>query len=360
MAPGHEEIGRQHERVLAMVRWCTGRRIWAVVMLLGLGVSACGGSSKPSASSGATNSTVNQQTHLAQGETSGIASQLSTVPGYRYVDPPTAEVKRELEILKQQLAERGAPSDLIRAASFHGIVADDNSQNTARTSAGTMESGFLQLREFSPPPPYGIDVAQMGSAGLKQLAAFNVGDTKVVAFEDPAASRDSRYVLMWIRHGVWGAIDGATRDVLERWVRAYLSIPEHQPNENDLLANALVKVPGTAYVNFWDDSTEAVSRELFDGAHASSIHSVVSADGSFGTLLLGTADPGVTAQSLAAVLKNQLGSSQPAIIGGQAVQKATDNSGRTGYTWIRNGIAGAFLSNSPKAAEAFLKQYFQT
>ena len=96
-----------------------------------------------------------------------------------------------------------------------------------------------------------------------------------------------------------------------------------------------------------------------DDAEASSIHAVVNSGGSFGTLLLATSDAGLTEQSLADVLETNLGSTQQVVINGQPLQKATDSSGRTGHAWIRNGVAGVFLSNSLQAGEHFLEQYFR-
>lgn len=302
-----------------------------------------------------TTEAVDHQTSLAEGETAGIASQLVEVPGYRYEDVSAEEVEGLLDIMRRDLAPLG--DDPIRAASFHSVVADDDSLNTADGSTGP-ELGFFRLLEFrsSPPADLAAEVARLGTSGLDEIDQLEVDGTEVVVFEDPE-SIDSRYTLTWLRHGVQGVIDGATRAPLERWVQEYLAIPEREPTEDDRLAAALRSVPGYAYVNYWDDVLIDAVRPLLDG-HPASIHTVTDDTGAMAVLALAETGEPLDQQGLVALADDldPSGSASATQVAGVPVATTT-TADATLWVWSEGEISGVLVAPDESAGAAFLEAY---
>ncbi|MBM3658236.1 MAG: hypothetical protein FJW95_01865 [Actinobacteria bacterium] len=289
-------------------------------------------------------------TALAAGETREIAAELVEVPGYCYVDVPEAEVEAALDILDRAEGQLG--SDFFSSVALHSVVADKASQNTARTKTGR-EVGLLQLHTFVEVPPAGMDreVATLGHAGRGRPKTLEIAGQTVYLFTDPS-SRDSRYTYAWLRHGVQGGFDGATRPAMERWLRRYLAAPDLAPGETEPISRWLVPVPGYLFADY---ASPEVTDEFVTapfGAVASSLHRVADRDGQIGGLVLAQAPVGTTADSYAGALRGY-GSSQPVTVGGVDVRRF-----RSGelvlYVWVAGGIAGAFLAPDAAAAEAFL------
>ena len=344
----------------------TSLRTAGALLAASLVLAACGTSggteraeststTRPPTTSEATTTTVDHQADLAEGETAGIASQLVEVPGYEYADVSSTEVDGELEILQRDLSVLG--DDPVRAADFHSVVADDPSLNTASGSTGP-EVGFLRLLEFTTPPPSDLTstATRLGSSGLDEVDSFDADGVEVVVFEDPS-STNSRWTLMWLRHGVQGVIDGATREPLEDWVRGYLSIPEHEPTEDDQLVDALRPVRGHAYVNTWDDELVAAVELLLAG-HPGSIHSVTDDTGAMAVLVLAeTGDP-LDEQGLLDLL-DQLdpsGTATSTEIAGLPVATLTSN-GATSWAWSDGDITGILVAPDGAARASFLEPY---
>jgi hypothetical protein len=326
----------------------------AVAVGVAVTLAACG-SSSGSRSSGTSGST-NHRTTLARGETAGIASQLTDVPGYRYVDPPASEVRQALRVLTASAQDAGVPG-FFAAMSLHSVVAERRSRNTAATAAGTRETGFLQLVELSTTPPASIDqreLARIGSGSQRPVSSFAVHGTEVLVFRR-ADRPDSRWQYGWYRHGVKGAFDGATRAETERWVRAYLAEPEREPDENDALAAQLRPVPGFAYTNWWVPWMAEALRAV--GSSPVSAHSVADRAGRIGTIVL--VDGPLGADRLGAVIAAAVGSTatpRSGTISGMPVVTIDAPQG-TIYAWTRNGITGSFTGDDPARSLAFITPY---
>ena len=345
----------------------TSLRTAGALFVVGLALAGCGASGgtgradsssttrPPTTTSDATTTIVDHQADLAEGETAGIASQLVEVPGYEYTDVSPTEVDGALKILQRDLAVLG--DDPVRAANFHSVVADDPSLNTASGSTGP-ELGYLRLLEFTTPPPSDLTstATRIGTSGLDEVDQFDVDGVEVVAFEDPS-STNSRWTLVWLRHGVQGVIDGATREPLEDWVRSYLAIPEREPTEDDQLADALRPVPGHAYVNTWDDELVAAVAPLLDG-HPGSIHSVTDDTGAMAVLVLAdTGDP-LDEQGLVDLLGelDPSGTARSTEVAGLPVATLTSD-GATSWAWSDGDVTGILVAPDDAAQKGFLEPY---
>lgn len=336
------------------------RSVVAVTAVVGF--AACGGNGSAEGTAPTTTAATRSvdrahSVDLAQGETAGIASQLVTVPGYRYEDPDADEVMSITAMLDAQAEVLGNP-DLFRAVSLHSIVSEDPNQNTARAGSGLRETGFLRLIEFAPPPRAGArgDIAKIGTGGFPEVGSFTVAGTKVFVLEDETAP-ESRYYLVWFRHGVQGIFDGADRAPLERWTRAYLAIPEREPEESDRLAAALKPIPGYVYANWWEDTVLPDLGRIFVGSTASSVHAVSGIDEGVGGLMLADEVTG-TLDDLAARAVGSSGSPMESrVVAGVPVRViASDSSDTVSFVWMRDGIAGAFVGE-PASGATFLARF---
>lgn len=197
------------------------KRAVAILMLSFLPLSACSAST----TSTATSTTIDHQTHPAVGETAALAKALVPVPGYRYEDPPKAEVAAEVATLRE--GEKKSGQKIFEGMSFPSVVADNPALNTARTGSGTKELGFLQMFSFVETPPAGVErelaVNSIGQ-GKQPIDEFEASGVKVFVFVDPT-STNSKYHYAWLRNGIFGTIDGVTRANLREWVQKYLAIP---------------------------------------------------------------------------------------------------------------------------------------
>lgn len=335
-----------------------------VAAVIAVGLVACGGTTYDGSPQSPSRSAHGPE--LAEGETAGIASQLVSVPGYRYVNVSRREVEEILGNLRGWAEKFGAP-EFFRAVSMHSVVADDPAENTARAGSGLRETGFLMLFEFSDAPPAGLEGTLVRRiAGLHTpLGYLKVADTEVVVIERQGQPQ-SRYQLFWYRHGVLGQVDGADIEPLERWVRAYLSIPEREPEETDRLAEALKPIPGYAYVNWWEEEIHAGLERIFAGATATSSHLVVDRDGRTGGLMLAEIDL-TTLDEVATRVEVEMGGVAEALtIAGVPVRRITVGRPLSGIgdqpaqmatvLWRRNGIAGVFLGD-PDDGGTFLARF---
>jgi len=171
---------------------------------------------------------------LAAGETALIASQLTTVPGRHYVDITKSELNDQLSMIRSSAQKAG---DSMPAVSLYSVVADDPAQNPARTASGSSETGFLTLVEFATAPSLG-ERENLPSSSKGYTGREVIDGTTVFKFTD-ASRPDSKYTYVWLRHGVLASFDGATKAPTERWVHAYLAIPELQQTEPSRLSSSL-------------------------------------------------------------------------------------------------------------------------
>ena len=366
MASSHHVSSAQHRRS----RWHLGQLLavgaLASVALVGCGTSegdrageATTSTTRPSAASttAASGSAALHRQDLAQGETEAIASQLVDVPGYAYEDLSEGEIADGIAAL-QEATKAAGEEDLFEAISFHGVVADDESQNVSRTRDGSWEVGFLQLLDFTDPPPAGYEdeAARLGTAGLDEIDSFTVDGTQVAVFERPD-SVDSRYALTWYRHGTQGGFDGAQLDPLETWVRAYLAIPEHEPDETDQLAAALVDVDGFAYANAWEPRMADLV-EPIAGDDDWSAHLVLDETGPVGALVLIDQGSDRTPEELEAIARQLNPGRETLRMGfGGVVAVATETSSERLYTWSRDGILGIYSQPADENGLLFLMPY---
>lgn len=225
---------------------------------------------------------VNHQTSLSAVESAFLAVHLTPIDGYSYVDADDFEIDRTIALFESIEAELDL--DVFGAFSLHSVVADDPSQNTARTRNRKLEVGFLGLVQFNNVVPAGMDeqVASSSFGGMP-IDRLEISDVPVFVF-DNANSVDSRYTYTWLQHGVQGFIDGADREPLERWVAAYLEVPKLAPNETVELEALLTPVDGFTYADF----DTAVQPEIADtlGQYSYSAHLVSDSEDSIGVVLL--------------------------------------------------------------------------
>lgn len=185
----------------------------------------------------------------AQSENVALAQRLVPVPGYRYVDPWSAEP--HLNLPRWRAAFEGYAERM----SWHSVVSSNDAENktVARHAPGAFNSparmpidvhmapmdirevGFLGLVEMQKPvPPDDLATFLHDRIGGRLVDKFDVNGTHVHVFErsqEHAAteimSRDdypnSRFWYAWERSGYVGTFDGADRTTMERWLRAYLS-----------------------------------------------------------------------------------------------------------------------------------------
>lgn len=343
-------------------RWVLIGAVMAVSGLGGVVVAGCASESTTSEESATsaeqTSAAADHLEELAQGETPGIASQLVEVDGYSYEDVEDDEVAAIHEYLTAIEDEIGV-AEFFRAVSLHSIVSEDEDQNTARRADGAYETGFLQLLEYSEPPPVGVEPARTSVSDDDPIDSFTVGDIDVFVFEDPE-SPDSRFTLAWDRHGVTGSLDGADRAPLERWVRRYLELPERQPNESSTLSDQLHRVPGYAYVNYWDDSTNDLLVELLSG-RAASAHAVVDRDGAIGGLWLIEVGAEITSEDLEAVA-NEIAPGAPTeaveLGQGEAVRVELET-GETMYLSVQDQVLAVVVTTVDDLARPFLTDYLE-
>ena len=242
---------------------------------------------------------VNHQTRLSPGESAFLARYLTPVDGYSYVDADDFEINGAIALFDSIEAE--LDYDLFGAISLHSVVADDPSQNTARTQTRKREVGFLGLVQFNEVVPAGGDEQVASNAfGGTPIDRLEISGVTVFVFEN-TNSVDSRYTYNWLQHGTQAFIDGADREPLERWIAAYLEVPKLAPNETIELEALLTPVDGFTYADF----DTAVQPEIDDtlGQYSYSAHLVADTEESIGVLLLVDSDD----QSPFAVLMDLLG-----------------------------------------------------
>jgi hypothetical protein len=225
---------------------------------------------------------------LADHENADLATHLVVIPGYTYVDPPADEIEASLAQLHEWEKASDEP-DYFTALSFHGVVADDRSENDALTAAGGWELGYLALMSFRDAVTVGLDSDEKyftwAYDGKTVPERLSIAGTTVFKFEDPDRPY-SRYQYMWIRHGVQASFDGADDGAMERWLRLYLARSVLSPNETDQLAQRLVPLAGLAYVNAPELTDFASSIRKAFGPVASSIHMLANRYSSIGSLAL--------------------------------------------------------------------------
>lgn len=320
----------------------------AALVVAGLLLSSCSAPGQDDAAPSTSRedtTAVDHQEELAEAEDLGIASQLVDVPGYRYDDIDPREVDGILQILEAAEDDMGIP-EVYRSVSLHSVVADDPTQNRSRRGDGAYEVGFLALIEFvEPPPATASETWSIFSAdGREPIDELALSGTTVWVFEDPSAP-ESRYKLVWLRHGVQGNLDGAELEPLTTWAEAYLAIPEREPEEDDLLARSLPDVDGFAYVNYWDPSITEDLGELFLEDPAS-VHAVVDAEGTVGVLSLVDVPPPFDGDDLAdEVDALELTDPVDEVVAGVTTIRGTDPSGTwQARVWWRDGVLGAFIA----------------
>jgi hypothetical protein len=186
----------------------------------------------------------------------------------------------------------------------------------------------------------------------------------VFVFEDSSSS-DSRFTYVWVRDGVIGAFDGATRAPMERWLAAHLAEPVRVPGETAALAAALPAVAGYGFDNRdlpRSDRTMLVTGPM--GDVPISYHVVTDTDGTIGKLLLAEVDRGVDTSSLAtkelagiAAVHRGFTPAGTVTLAGVPVAHLHGPDGDV-YVWSRNGIAGVFITTEhPDRAQPFLTAY---
>ena len=294
------------------------------------------------------------------GETMLIAAQLVPVPGYACKNVSLAERKlSEEQIRKEEAASGGQQGEMFSSLSFHGVVAEDESQNTARGSGGA-EVGFLQLLQLTDVPPAGFE-EQMGEkfSGYPVVDSFEVRGTKVWVSQNDAAP-DSKYTYVWIRDAVAAAFDGATRPETEKWVRKYLAIPALEPGETGTLSRALTPTPGYEFGNYLDPIVRRdwVTAPFGKGADYS-LHKVADADHTVGGLVLvdtgGSPTSSEQAQQVAEAFEGATVGTPSTVAGTEVVPVSTDQG--EAFVWVKDGVTGIYLSDSPDTAPPFLTAF---
>lgn len=323
-----------------------------------LALAACGGGSSGNAGS---TTTVDHRAVLADHEVPDLAVQLVAIPGYSYVDPPATEIAQGLAVF-HEIEQRAERPGLFTAVSFHGVVADDRTQNHSHTAGGGVEVGYLTLNEFAVAPPAGLEDDQNYFIGVigKEVAAptrLDLSDTSVFKFDDPSAP-DSRFVYLWIRHGVEGYFDGADAASMERWLGRYLSAPALSPNESPELAHRVIPLAGFVYVNATE--IEALSRAIVDafGAVPSALHKVADGVGSIGVLSLAELEKPLAADEAAMAVFGNLGlpvgDSKGREVAGVQVFVFQTSEGVL-YSWATGNVVALFSANREPAGQTFVE-----
>jgi tetratricopeptide (TPR) repeat protein len=162
---------------------------------------------------------VDHQVDLAAGETPPLAQLLVGVDGYTYVDIRAAEINDHLRLVQEY--EDSIGDDLVIGTSWHPVVAQDPSQNTASNA----EVGFLMLLQRSPSTDHDqlIDHVQEFWLTGDLLEEFRIDGVDVRIFENPDQP-NSRYVYTWETDAISAVLDGADREPIERWLTAYLEV----------------------------------------------------------------------------------------------------------------------------------------
>lgn len=231
---------------------------------------------------------VDHQTDLSTGESPFLAAYVVPVDGYSYADADEFEIDATIELLDS--IERDNDYDYFGAVSLHSVVADDPSQNTARTQARKLEVGFLGLVQLNDVVPAGLEEEVASNArGSMPIERLEMSGVPVFLFEAPD-SVDSRYTYSWFEHGAHAFIDGADREPLERWIAAYRNVPKLAPNETARLDALLVPLEGFTYANFDPAIQPEINESL--GQYPYSAHRIADTEDAIGTLLLvDTPDP---------------------------------------------------------------------
>lgn len=305
---------------------------------------------------GGTTATKFHMSHLADHESPGIASQLTTVPGYQYTDVSAGAIAAALDQMHGIENEAKAPG-FFRSMSLHSVVADNPSRNTANGSTGSRETGFLQLREFSsiPSGEHERDAALLGVIGLVETGQNAVGGTKYYVFRNDV-STDSKWVIVWIRHGVQGAFDGATLPEVEQWVRAYLARPELQPDESDALGRALLPVQGWTYGNWWETNDLVLLPSVFGATSSASIHAVLTMTGGCCALLLAVPAAGTTIDDIHPPFAPTAGARTTETIAGTPTRRDTDGD-QVAVVWTDGSIAALCIGPDGAAVDKFVRAY---
>lgn len=231
---------------------------------------------------------VDHQADLSTGESPFLAAYVVPVDGYSYADADEFEIDATIELLDS--IERDNDYDYFGAVSLHSVVADDPSENTARTQARKLEVGFLGLVQLNDVVPAGLEEEVASNArGSMPIERLEMSGVPVFLFEAPD-SVDSRYTYSWFEHGTHAFIDGADREPLERWIAAYRDVPKLAPNENAPLDALLVPLEGFTYANFDPAIQPEINESL--GQYSYSAHRIADTEDAIGTLLLvETPDP---------------------------------------------------------------------
>lgn len=294
------------------------------------------------------------------GETVLVAAQLVPVPGYEYKNVGLAErALAEEQVRKEEEAAGAQTGEMFSSLSFHGVVADDKSQNTANGSGGP-EVGFLQLYELTDLPPAGLD-QQLGASftGKPVIGSFEVAGTKVWVAQDDSRP-DSKYVYVWVRDGVLAVFDGATRPETEQWVRAYLALPALEPGETGTLSAALRPTPGYVFGNYLDPLVRRdwVTTPFGKGVDYS-LHQVADQTHTVGGLnLVDTGDDATAAEQAQKVADSFEGATvgeATTVAGTQVVPVSTDQ--MEAFVWVKDGVTGTYLTDSPATAPPFLAAF---
>ncbi|MFN8025077.1 MAG: hypothetical protein U0W40_01610 [Acidimicrobiia bacterium] len=368
------KLGRRHtrKRAVGVVLTC----VLALALAAPAGAASATGAVRAAKSSPCAHaqSTSAHETELAEGETAVIAANLVPVKGTCYVDVSADEQAAELLMVSQLTDSEG--TSLVESVSLHSVISNKAAENTARAGNGR-ELGFLELFAFTPAaaPPAGIE-EQLVSVFTNgdEVGSFTANGTKVYVFSDPT-SRDSRWYLAWVRHGVAAVLDGATRPLLEKWTRAYLAKPVLVGDESAALSKALVPVDGFVYANFLPEGTDFESLHqgfVTDpiGDVAWSSHQVVNSEYPVGGLVLAEAPTSMTTESYAQALQQGTLSTATLVgietIGSTPVAHFTISSGGANgdgadiFVWVRDGVAGVGMTSYPADYQPFLEAFLST
>jgi len=296
------------------------------------------------------------QTELMVGEDASVARYLVPVDGYHYVDDAEVNVERVLDLTTAANEDYG--SDFFGAVALHGVVADDESQNTARAWNGVMEVGFLVLTHLNEPVPYGVDRRFLtGQYGAEPIDRLDISGFPVFVFGNPDRP-DSRFTYLWLEHGVQGYFDGADRQPLERWLHAYLAIPKLAEGETLELAIRLHLVDGFAYSDVDPAMSGPVTLELAGVAH--SVHHVADVGGAIGVLTLAETDDPTGLSQLAE--GSDMIATGTLTRAGSAVEMYRGPGGRLAFVWTDGGASGMLTTSADDVDETlrFLDRFLES
>lgn len=190
---------------------------------------------------------------------------------------------------------------------------------------------------------------------------LEIAGVPVFVFGDPS-SDDSRFTYQWLDHGIQGFIDGADREPIERWVRAYLAIPKLGENETAALHANLTDGPGFGYADYDPASTTGDLLAPLRGM-AYSAHKVTDADGKFGLLVLAETDAPapllemMSALNVDVVDETELGEQRV-----QVLEGFSDGIDGRGFIWTESGMSGSLSTNVDGLGKAtrFLEAFLQS